>query len=218
MTELSYTGPFSKKAAFTQPITHPLLLDLILIKAFGAEYLTWEPETLWKEIELTFGVTTSEVNKNKIQAVKTCHVVDRPYEAWEVFEKVATSLGGAIPKFDVIQKPSPHLCASAVENMQHVRDKKFSDEVYKYIAAVLLDDGISYAHGPLEPCNKHMLLYVDPVLQKRVKQAIEKGRIPTFDGNNDEDVQVAKVLSIKDYVEFESRRLLRQMNVVMKKG
>ena len=66
-----YIGPQSVRAAFTSPDSHPILLDLILLREFGAEYLTWEAETLWAEVEKTWGTTTSEVNKNRIQAVKS---------------------------------------------------------------------------------------------------------------------------------------------------
>ena len=71
MSNLEYSGPFTKKAAFTNKLTHPLLLDLLLIKQFNTGYLEWEPETCWSEIESEFGVAVSEVNRHKVQAVKT---------------------------------------------------------------------------------------------------------------------------------------------------
>jgi len=213
-----YLGPYSKRAAFAKASTHPLLLDLILVKEFKGDYLVWEPETLWKEIELTFGTTISELNKNKVQALRSCHVVDTPYEEWNVFEKVAVSFSNSIPKFDVMQKPSPHSCATAIENMQHIREKKISEEIYRYVAAILQDEGHAYGPGPLKPCNQYLKSYVSKELQKKVAAALKKNTIPTFDGTREEDVQVAKAMSIEDFVEFDSRRLLKQMNLVLKGG
>ena len=218
MPKLEYRGPFSKKASFTSKESHPLLLDLLLIKELGPAYLEWEATTVWSEITATFGTSVSEVNRAKIQALRTCHVVDRPYEAWEVFEKVVIGLSGGVPKFDVMQKPSPHACAATLETMSNIRAKKPTKEIYRYIAAVLLDDGYCYAPGVLEPCNKHLAEYVSKPLQDKVKTAISKNIEPRFDGNREEDVQIAKSKSILDFVEFDSRRLIKQREVVIKGG
>ena len=212
-----FQGPYSKKAAFAKVEAHPLLLDLILIKEFGTDYLEWEPETLWKEVELTFGTTISEVNKNRIQALRTCHVIDTPYEEWDIFEKVAIAFGGGVPKFDVIQKPSSHVCAATLEIMGHIKDRPIAEEVYRYIAALLLDEGFAYGPGPLKPCNEFLTEHVGLALQQKVKQALAKKQLPTFDGTRDEDVQIAKALSVQDFVKFDSKQLLQQINMVLKR-
>jgi hypothetical protein len=212
-----YFGPTSRKAAFTSKETHTLLLDLLLIKAFGPEYLAWEPETVWAEVVHTFNTPVSEVNKGKIQANRTCFVVDRPYEAWDVFEKVAVSFGGSIPKFDVIQKPSPHVCGMALEVMRSIREHKITEEVYRYISALFLDAGFAFAPGEnLAPCNKYLVEYVEPALAAKVKKAINAGVAPTFDGRHDTDVQVAKSRSVLDFIENDTRTLLKQIEVVIK--
>jgi hypothetical protein len=216
MAGIEYLGPFSKKTAFTSKDTHPLLLDLILIKDLGPMYLEWEPETIWSEVKSGFGTSVSEVNKTKIQALRTCHVIDLPYESWGVFEKVTISFNGAIPKFDTMQMPTPHMCALAVEVIKTIRDKTISPEVWKYITGVLLDHGFSYAPKPLQACNPHLLVYVDKPIQDAVKSAIEKKVEPTFDGGRPEDVQIAKAISVSDFVEFHNRKLLKQIEVVLK--
>ncbi len=213
---MPYAGPATKKLAFTDRKSHPLLLDLIMIKEFGPEYLAWEPETCWEEVSRTFKVTTSELNKNKIQAIRTCHVSNRPYEAWEVFEKVAVCFGGSIPKFDLIQKPTPHVCGVTFEIMGHIKDKKISKEIIKYVAATLLDQGICYGPGPISPCNEYLRLYVGEELQSRVAKAITKGTKPSFDGSGEDDVQIFKALMLKDYIENDSRNLLAQTEYVFK--
>lgn len=216
MAQLVYRGPFTKKAAFTNQDSHPLLLDLIMIKEFGSTYLEWEPETCWREVSLTFGTTVSEVNKNKVQAVRTCHVTDSPYEEWHIFEKVALGLSSLIPKFDTIQKVNPHICAATVESMGHIKSSKLSEEVHKYIAGVLLEDGVIYGPGPLKSCNEFIRRFVPTAKQAKVEKLVKENKTPTFDGTDDTDVQVAKSRSILDYVEFDSKRLLRQIEKVLR--
>jgi len=215
MTDLEYSGPFTKKSAFTHKLSHPLLLDLLLIRQFRTDYLEWEPETCWSEIQHEFGTTVSELNRNKIQATKTCHLVDGPYERWNIFEKVTVSLSGMFPKFDMIQKPTPHACAFAVETMSHVRDKKFSDEVYRYIASVLLDDGVCYAPPPLEACNEYLAKFVTSDLQKKTKAGVDKKAQPTFDGTREEDIQIFKSTSVIDFVKYNQTQLLHQIEMVL---
>ena len=205
----------SLRTAFTNKDAHPLVLNLIMIKEFGPEYLAWEPETCWIEIARTWKSTISEVNKNKIQAVRTCHTTDQPFERWEVFDVVASGLVGVPPKFDLIQKPTPHRAAFALEVMSQIRDKQsVSDEVYKYVSACMLDYGMVYGTGPLEPCNKIVASLMDShgiSQQESVKGALASNRVPTFDGNSDSDTQLMKTLSVKDFLEGTSRMLLIQL-------
>jgi len=198
--------------AFTNKNTHPLILNLLLLKEFKKEYLAWEPETCWVEIGRTWGTTISEINRNKIQAIRTCHVSDQPYELWEVFEKVAMGLLGLPPRFDLIQKSTPHRASVALEIFGHIReDKDISKEVYKYVAACMLDYGMVYGPGPLEPCNQHTKSFASKGQQERVKVRVSKGATPKFDGTNPDDIQVMKSLSVKDFNTQISKMLLDQL-------
>lgn len=209
-------GPQTPRQAFTSRHTHPLVLNLMLLKEFGSEYLGWEPETCWVEISRTWGTTISEINRNKIQAVRTCHVTEDPYDRWEVFEIVATGLLGMPPKFDVVQRPTPHRAAFTLDVMQQINDSiKPSDEIYKYVAAVLLDNGVCYGPGPLEPCNKYVANLSDAAQQSRVRKAVSMRKRPSFNGKNDDDVQVMKATSIKDFLEYTSRLLIVQLKKLL---
>ena len=203
------------RTAFTNKDVHPLVLNLIMVKEFGPDYLAWEPETCWIEIARTWNSTISEVKRNKIQAVRMCHTTDQPYERWEAFDIVASGLVGVPPKFDLIQKPTPHRAAFALEVLAQIKEEaKVSSEVYKYVSACMLDYGMVYGSGPLEPCNSIMASVLDGhgiSQQESVKKALRKNRKPTFDGNNDSDVQLMKTLSVKDFLEGTSRMLLIQL-------
>jgi len=206
------SGLGSPKHAFTNKSAHPLVLNLLLVKEFGPEYLGWEPETCWLEISRTWGTTVSEVNRNKIQAIRTCHTTDQPYERWEVFDLVCSGLLGTPPKFDLIQKPSPHRAAFALDVLSQVKEgTKISDEVYKYTAACMMDYGLAYGPGPLGPCNEHLLKFVSREQQLRVKAALDRKYVPTFDGVNEDDVQIMKCITVQDFLESSSRMLLIQL-------
>lgn len=216
MPQTYYIGPSTKWAAFTDRHSHPLLLDLMLLREFGTEYLGWEPITVWMEIDKTYGVVPSDINKAKIQAARTCHVTNSPYTEWNVFEKVALSLDGSLPRFDTIQKPSPSVCALGLDIMGAIRsDVPVSNEVYKYTAAVLLDDGVAYGPGPLEPANKYLQQVVDSDTANRVKLYVNRGDEPSFDGTNNLDIQIYKSRAITDYVDFHNKLLLKQIDRVL---
>ena len=198
--------------AFTNKNSHPLVLNLILLKEFGKEYLGWEPETCWFEIKRTWGPTVSESSRNKIQAIRTCHVSDQPYERWEIFEKVALGLLGMSPRFALIQKTTPHRASVALEIFGHVRpEKDITPEVYKYVAACMLDYGMVYGTDTQTPCNKYTIAYSSTGQLDKIKDRVLRGSTPSFDGVDLDDIQVMKSLSVKDFNTQISRMLLEQL-------
>lgn len=207
---MEYIGPHSKRSAFSSRDTHPLVLDVLMLEAFGREYLEWEPETCWIEVNRQFNTTISEVSRNKIQATRTCHLRTTPYEQWEVFEKVAIALSGRTPRFDLMQKPNGYNCAFALSVMEKINPKELSTEVVKYICAVLMDEGCSFGPGGLAVCNTYLNKHTKGVTST-VRKLYEKGATPLFDGTNKHDVQLAKAYSIRDYTDMMNRILLLQL-------
>lgn len=209
-------SPQSRRAAFTNPLTHALVLGLILLKEFGPEYLAWEPETVWMEIEKTWGTTVSEINKNKIQGVRLCYVQESPYQSWEVFEDLAAALNGVIPDFGALQRPTGAHAGAALDMMLQIReDYPIAEQIYRYCAAVLMDTGVAWGPGPLLPCNKFLAPMMGAELQGRVEAAVQRGRVPRFDGTNDDDTQIMKSTTIKDYCDFMNQLLLHQMRQLL---
>ena len=199
--------------AFRQTGTHPLVLNLLLIKVFGPDYLQWEPETLWFECERTWG-GISEGNKAKVQAVRTCYATDQPYDRWEIFSPVVVAFYGHPPRFDLVQSPSPQKVAGALDIMSNIREKKkVSDEVYKYAAAVMANAGMVYGAGPLEPANKYLKQFSDGN-QGKVKAALQRGDKPDPAMISPVDLQLMKTISVRDFVSGQAKRLLTQLDVV----
>jgi hypothetical protein len=215
-SEILYDGPETTRQVFTNKNSHPLVLDLVLLKEFGPSYLEWEPETCWAEIRQTWGTTISETNRNKVQAVRTCHVSSQPYEAWEIFEKVAAGLFGLMPRFDYIQKATPHRACVSLDVITQIKENKsVLPEVYKYAAATMLDYGMIYGTGALTPCNKYTAKMAGKTVQDKVKEAVEQNKRPKFDGTNDSDIQLMKSLSVRDYSDSVSKMLVGQLKRVI---
>lgn len=203
----------SPARALRQADTHPLVLNLLLIKEFGPDYLQWEPETLWFECERTWG-GISEGNKAKVQAVRTCYSTDQPYERWEIFSPVVVAFYGHPPRFDLVQLPSPQKVAGALDIMSNIREKKkVSDEVYKYAAAVMAHAGMVYGAGPLAPANKFLKPFSDGN-QDKVREALLRGDVPDPAMTSAIDMQLMKTISVRDFVASQSRLLLSQIDVV----
>lgn len=151
--------PFSTKNVFMHHDTHPLLLGAMLLEKYGPSWLEWEPETLWAEIKDDFNQPTISVhNRNKIQAVKTLHIVDTPWTEWEVFTPVCHALVNNIPDFRTLHKLTPAQLMSSVFMINKVRQKEFGDEINKFVAACFLDDGVYYLPPPVDFAQKDALL------------------------------------------------------------
>lgn len=142
--------PVRRRNVFTHHDSHPLLLDMILLKKYGPIWLTWEAETLWDEIADDFKQNVSASNASKIQAVRTCHLVETPWKAWEAFNPVAQALNNNIPDFRSLQKPTPAQVILTVTLLNIIKRETFSIEVEKYIAACFLDESIYYLPPPVD--------------------------------------------------------------------
>lgn len=145
-----HTTPLSIRNLFTHHDTHPVVLDFALLKAFGPEWFSWDSTTLYQEIQKTFSTQISEHVRAKIQAIKTCHVVDSPWTQWQVFEKVVQALNNNVPKWDFMQVPSLDQLYAGVDILNSIRREEFSDEVKGYIAAAVLNEDVFFVPSPLD--------------------------------------------------------------------
>ena len=146
----------TSRSIFSHPDAHPVALDLALLKHFQLEWLEWLPDTLFHEVELTFKTSIAEVNKLKILAAQTLHVVDSFWEEWEIFEKTLWALNGTVPIVGLIQPPDLPILYAGVDIASSIREEKFSEEVARYCAAVFLNENVSYAAPPLEFCQRYL--------------------------------------------------------------
>lgn len=135
---------------FENPEAHPYVLDLALLKKYGPEWFEWERETLEFRIPQDFKTARiSDLNYEKLQAVKTLHYVDGFWQSWQVFVVCTMALNSLFPDFEVMQVPTAVQCAVAVDNANRIRsDVQWTDEMKKYVGAICKFDGI---FCPIEP-------------------------------------------------------------------
>lgn len=144
--------PVTRNNLFSHPDAHPFVLDMALLKAFQLDWFNWEADTLFKEIVETFNTSIADVNRMKILAASSLHVIDYFWESWEIFENTVLALNGVIPRIGYIQPPDLPLLMAGVDIANSIRKEEFSDEVCRYAAAVFLHDQVSYAPKPLDFC------------------------------------------------------------------
>jgi hypothetical protein len=137
---------------FQHPDSHPAVLDLLLLRKYGPEWMLWEPETLQFRIPQDFHTTeVSDLNLSKIQAMKTLHLSDTPWQRWEVFVWCTMPLNGIFPDFEVMQVPSVPQSLVAIDIFNKVRrDVAWSDELKVYLGVVWHHDGV---FCPIDPAD-----------------------------------------------------------------
>lgn len=203
-------GPVTSQNFFQHPDTHPVLLDLVLLRKYGPEWMEWEVETLDLRISSDFKVSISDLNMHKVQAMKTLHFIDTYWEEWHVFCWVTMALNGVPPDFKVMQVPTVAQCMVSVDVANRVRqDVPFSLEINDYIEQVHMHDGIFV---PIEPLEWVTMDDVEdyPVdieeIRKRWPEVRKDGK--QLQSTTVENEQLNRMLDVREYLE-ESRAALR---------
>lgn len=137
---------------FQQPEAHPVILDLALLRKYGTEWLHWEPETLVWRVPQDFRTSgVSDLNLDKIQAMKALHFNDNFWLQWEVFNWCTHPLNNMYPNFEVMQVPSTAQMMVSVQIAGTVRgDVSWSNEVKDFMAVACRYDGIFFPPAPLD--------------------------------------------------------------------
>ena len=152
---------------------HPLVAHQWLFKAYGSDYLTWEPGALWKTISIDFKISLPRNNKACIQAIRTILSGNDLFRQWFVLEKVLNGLNNNVALFDVIQPPQPFETLFGLEVIQKLRKRlpEIPDETRLYITATCINEGIY--RMPLHPV-------LDKLLAESCKKEIKTCRLPTI--------------------------------------
>lgn len=205
------SAAITKKNIFVHHDAHPLILDLLLIREFGAEWLGWEANTLWSEIQRVFEQPPLPVlSKNKIQATRTLHLTEAPWMDWETFCVVCAPLNNNIPNFEMLHKPTPAQIMAAVNMMNAIIAREWSEEVSKFIAACYLDDSIYYLPPPIDFAQDEAAM-----LRYRCKKC---GNIDRDDENDWCDLCRADKSYLVKEPKFDVASVQRRYNEIMRQG
>ena len=157
------------------PNCTPLELFSAATEEFGKDWFTWEPETLWSELEEDL----VEQSKNKLQAIQVVLSNNLFWKDWTTFEKICLAFNNGTPRFDAIEDVSPAQMAYAIRIAYELRRHAqlpgkmpvFSEEVLDYIAIRSYLDGIVYLPKPLDVAQARLN---DITGLKLLAEAIEK--------------------------------------------
>jgi hypothetical protein len=204
------TKIISTRSILAHHDAHPFALDVLLLKVFGPSYYEWESSVVWAELERMFSSTISELSKNKIEAMRTLHLCQWPWENWETFEKVIQALNNNVPRFDIMQKCTLSQLWNGVKIMNMARRERFTGDVPKYVAAVFMTEGVSHCPPPLN--------FAAPLFKQRasVRKAWQSWAPGKHLGETVEGIQVARLLVAKQYVSMRDSQLKQQLEFVQR--
>ena len=140
-----YTGisPIAINTVLGNDETPAITVYNFLNAKFNDDWHDWEIETIEKMLWIEYGLKMSDSMADKVQAIKLILNSQRPYLDWYYFNNVACAMTGAIADFTNIKSPSPGMTIATVKAMRAIRPEEvFSRDVKKYIALVMIHEGI----------------------------------------------------------------------------
>lgn len=203
------------KNFFHHPDTHPIALDLLLLRKYELDWLSWEPETFELRITADFKTSLSEVNFHKLNAVKALHLVDSFWERWEVFLWCTMAFNGVLPDFQSMQVPTVAECLVSIDIANRIRtDVSWSDEIKRFLEAVYRMDGIFCPQAPADfvKTDSEEFLVDCAEVSAKWPEVRRTRKIPEEESITSE--QLRRLLLVNDYLEESRAHLKYQMKLV----
>lgn len=119
------------------------ILNILMTKSHGTQWLNWEPESIRAECLEEFGEDFPDENIEKINAIASVLTSRQYYDYWEIFENVNNALSGENVDFTIITPNEPeHMVWAMMEaKFNDDDDESFSFDVKDYICTVLKKNG-----------------------------------------------------------------------------
>lgn len=143
-------SPVSRTNIWRHPDAHALVLLVLVLDRYGQDGMEWEPETL--RLTLTRdGIQLSQSAWTKIMAARVTLHSPSPWRQWNAFHVTCRGLAGVAPNFHYLELPELGHLMAGVDAMRVLDpSRETADEVDKFVAATLKNDGIPYAPPPLD--------------------------------------------------------------------
>lgn len=201
---------------FQHPDSHPIVLDLLLLRKYGPDWLAWESEFIREKVPVDFPTKDlSDLNMEKIQAVRVLHLNDTFWQRWENFSPIVQVFNNQFPDFQKMQVATTAMVAVAIDTAKRIReDVEWSQELVDYMRMVCRHDGI---YRPPEPLGfldvetDHGLVDIDEINEKW-PDVRRSGKAPTEDSIVAE--QLRRNLIVHQYLEEFRDRLSSQLALV----
>jgi len=153
------------------------ILNILLVKEFGAQYYNWELETIWYELQQTTKLPfLSQFIKDKIGAIVALNTSEVFYNTWECFENICEAFNDQIVDFeDLTPLTTEKLVWGIMESrLNDETPNSFGLDVKAYIETVFKVTGISTCPKYIEPFigyktyNKYNE-QIETIYQKRIE-------------------------------------------------
>ena len=209
-----------KYAAADPGAARRLLLDstttavalLPACKQIIGDFLSWEPESIWRELE-HHKIELPEENRVKLQAAITLHLVPSFYWDGIVFENTVHAFDNEIPNPEALEEAPVTAVAWAVKEAAWVRQwlgdppLKFEHESVAYTAIVLEREGflvapeqLAFAQDLLEKRNRNHTELVETVREQW--QALDKSKLNShIFRETPEGVQLARLAMVELHIQ-----------------
>ena len=202
---------------FQHPESHPVVLDLALLRKYGPEWMEWESETLRWQIPQDFRTSeVSDLNIQKLQALKTLHYNDTFWQRWEVFNWCTQPFNYCYTDFEILQPPSTAQMMVSLDTAARVRaDVEWSEEVQEFMKTACRFDGVFCPPEPLdflEVGTQHGLLDCD-VVNVRWPEVKKTDQMPTEQTSEAE--QLRRNLDVYRFLTRNRERLQAQLPSVL---
>jgi len=213
----SATGQARLSNVFGHQDAHPVVLDLLMTRQYGPEWLGWEGETIEHRVPLDFHSNISVLNLSKLQAMRTMHMVDSFWQRWEIFCWCLMPLNGVFPDFEIMQVPTVAQCMVAVDIANRTRDDMLWDaEIKAYLEVVHRHDEILVPQSPLDFVTVDTVGYpIDVAAIRKRWPEVRVNPTKAVGGDTVEDEQLRRMLDVYDVLEQSRRQLHQQLREVL---
>lgn len=210
--EPNLAPPRSLKELVAHPEAHPLVLNALMLRRHGEQYLGWLLPTVERALH-EIG-EPSDLTVAKVMACQLCHTSEAPWVDWRAFIAVASAFSDILPDFEALQPLDPIQATVAVGMMNVLEERDiWSDEVKRLLSTIFYYHQVMLPLPPLTfvsvqgtwlPHDREKILRLWPEVQRTGK--IEEGGI--------EEEQLRKMLIIAQAQQVFLNRLRQQLPLV----
>ncbi len=172
----------------------PKVYQVVLTRAFGKEWFSWLPETLYTEIERKWGLRPTAEVSDKINALKIFLTTDLFYHDAPVFEHIVHAINDVECDPETLQLSSPDEIAYAFHVLGPFDDTIFEREIVAYIRTCCDNAGLLVYPQAIK--------FAQPEYSEKLKGYVSriKPQLAPLDSKEISDVQSNKLYTINQAV------------------
>lgn len=195
----------------------PALLLYVAARAFyGPTVASYEPETLWSQLDVP------AMNRDKLMAALTLQAFPQFYWDIRIFGHTCLAFNDQATHTELVPQPLPEHLAAAIFEAQLLfqldteTTPEFDDEVAAYVAACLAHEGLTYAPPLLSFAEEHLERILSPEGRKLgvAMKKIAGEEHPKVDAESALGVQLARYEQMGAYAAARRVELATRVAVI----